>query len=144
MNHSRKSIAAFLVAALPLAYACKTADVSPTNRITLQAYQSGRVQNDITVRADSVNDSRCPEGVVCIWGGNAVVRATLSKAAEQKQVRLVLGPDPTVGYPQRADSTGVVFAGTTYKVILRDVTPYPSFTKPSQSPTQAIIEVSKL
>ena len=144
MNHSRNSIAAFLIAALPLAYACKTTDVSPTNRATLSAYQSARLQNDVTVRVDSLRDSRCPEGAACIWAGNAVVQATLSKETDRQQVRLVLGLDNVNGTWQKADSTGVVLAGATYKVILRDVTPYPSIIKPASAPTQAVIEVSKL
>lgn len=145
MNHSRNSIAAFLIAALPLVYACKTTDnITPTNRATLSAYQSARLQNDVTVRVDSLKESRCPEGAACIWSGNAVVKATLSKDTDQKQVRLVLGIDNVNGTWQKADSTGVVLAGATYKVVLRDVTPYPSIIKPSPAPTQAIIEVSKL
>lgn len=145
MNHSRNKIAALFMAALPLAYACKTAEVTPSNRVTLRAYQSARLQNDVTVRVDSLNESRCPQGVACIWEGNAVVKATLSKDTDQKQVRLVLGPDPTAaGNRQKPDSTGVVLGGATYKVILRDVTPYPSTVKPSQAPAQAVIEVSKL
>jgi hypothetical protein len=144
MNYSRNSIAAILIAALPLAYACKSTDLTPTNRVTLAAYQSGRLQNDITIRVDSLLDSRCPEGGVCIWEGNAVVKATLTKEASQKQVRLVLGPDFVNGNRQKSDSTGVVLAGSTYKVILRDVTPYPKINQPSQTATQAVIEVSKL
>lgn len=146
MNYSQKSIAAFVLAALPLAYACKTApDVTPTNRVTLSAYQSARLQNDVTVRVDSLLDSRCPQGVACIWEGNAIIKTTLSKDSDQKQVRLVLGPDLSAGGTrQKSDSTGVILSGTTYKVILRDVTPYPTVSQPASPTTQAIIEVTKL
>jgi hypothetical protein len=144
MNHSQKAIATFFIAALPLAYACKTSEIAPTNRVSLGAYQSARLQNDVTVRVDSLKDSRCLEGAVCIWEGNAVVKATLSKDTDKKQVRLVLGKDFVNGNPQKSDSTGVVLAGSTYKVILRDVTPYPKINQPSQANTQAVIEVSKL
>ena len=141
MHYSRNFFAAIFITALPLAYACKTSEVALTNRVTLGTYQSGRLQNDVTVRVDSLVDSRCPQGVQCIWAGNAVVKATLSKANDQKQVRLVLGPDPANAMSQRSDSTGVVLSGTTYSVVLRDVTPYP---KVNQAPTtfpQAVIEV---
>ncbi|WP_375445066.1 hypothetical protein [uncultured Fibrella sp.] len=146
MKYSQKLIAALGVAAITLAYACKTSsEVTPTNRVALSAYQSGRVANDINVRVDSLKDSRCPEGALCIWQGNAVVKATLSKDTDQKQVRLVLGPDPSsTGTRQKSDSTGVVLSGITYKVILRDVTPYPNVNQPSPPATQAVIEVSKL
>ncbi|MBO0949025.1 hypothetical protein [Fibrella forsythiae] len=144
MTYSQKSIAAFLFAAVPLAYACKTSDATPTNRVALRAYQSARLQNDVTVRVDSLTDSRCPEGLVCIWAGNAVVKATLSKDTDQKQVRLVLGPDVTNGAQRKSDSTGVVLSGATYKVILRDVTPYPTVNQPSSAATQAVIDVTKL
>ncbi len=73
-----------------------------------------------------------------------MVQATLSKETDRQQVRLVLGLDNVNGTWQKADSTGVVLAGATYKVILRDVTPYPSIIKPASAPTQAVIEVSKL
>lgn len=146
MNYSQKLIAALALVALPLAYACKTSpEVAPTNRVTLSAYQSARLQNDVTVRVDSLRDSRCPEGALCIWEGNAVVKATLSKDTDQKQVRLVLGPDPSAtGTRLKSDSTGVVLSGVTYKVILRDVTPYPDVNQPTPATTQAVIEVSKL
>ena len=141
MNHSHRSTTAFLFAGLSLAYACKSSDVVLSNRVTLGAYQSGRLQNDITVRVDSLTDSRCPEGAVCIWEGNAVVKATLSKATDQKQVRLVLGFDFANGSYRKMDSTGVVLSGTTYSVVLRDVTPYPTVNKPSQIP-KAVIDVT--
>ncbi|MEZ0539914.1 hypothetical protein [Fibrella arboris] len=126
-----------------LTYACKSTDMTPTNRVTLSAYQSGRLQNDITVRVDSLNDSRCPQGVVCLWEGNVVVKASLSKDVDKAQVRLVLGPDMANGTRKKSDSTGVVLSGATYKVILRDVTPYPTANQTSPAP-QAVIDVSKL
>ncbi|MEZ0486429.1 hypothetical protein [Fibrella aquatica] len=144
MEYLRPSIAAFLLLST-LLYACKTAEVAPTNRVALKADQSARLQNNVTVRVDSLTDSRCPEGVTCIWEGNSVVNTTLSKAADKAQVRLILGRDITAkGNHPRADSTSVVLVGETYKVVLRDVTPYPSVKQPASPATQAIIEVSKL
>ncbi|RYF70606.1 MAG: hypothetical protein EOO39_15390 [Cytophagaceae bacterium] len=145
MTFSQKVIAAFLFAVLPVAYACKTSEVALTNRVALKAYQYARLQNDVTVRVDSLNDSRCPLGANCIWAGSTFVKATLTKDADQKQVRLALGPDTVPGgSQQKSDSVGVILSGATYKVILRDVTPYPSLDQPSSPATQAIIEVTKL
>ena len=40
-------------------------------------------------------DSRCPEGVDCIWAGNAVVRASISKVnGRQESVDLNTGLEP--------------------------------------------------
>jgi hypothetical protein len=142
MNYSHKSIITFLFAALSVVYACKSPDVALSNRVTLGAYQSGRLQNDVTVRVDSLLDSRCPQGGTCIWAGNATVKATLSKANDYKHVRLVLGPDPANAMSQKSDSTGVVLSGTTYSVVLRDVMPYPKIG--SSGPKQALIQVTQL
>ncbi|MBO0935326.1 hypothetical protein J2I47_02070 [Fibrella sp. HMF5335] len=141
MHYSHNLSVALFIAALPLAYACKSSEVAPTNRVTLEAYQSARLQNDVTVRVDSLLDSRCPQGVACIWEGNVVVKATLSKSADKQQVRLVLGTDFSNGAGKKPDSTGVVLSGATYSVLLRDVTPYPDVNKPSQIP-KAVIDVS--
>ncbi len=44
-------------------------------QITLRQQQSGAFPNqrapELTIQVEAVNDSRCPQDVVCVWGGEA-------------------------------------------------------------------------
>lgn len=59
---------------------------------------SGKAAEKLTVRLSNLADSRCPEDVVCVWMGNAVVGLTVSNASEKnRQLQFCLGdcrPDP--------------------------------------------------
>jgi hypothetical protein len=50
----------------------------------------------LRVRFEAVtNDSRCPEGVTCVWGGNAKIALKLNKTARRPaRVELNTGVDP--------------------------------------------------
>ncbi len=122
--------------------ACKSSEVAPiaTDRVTLGQNKSARIGADITVRVDTLQDSRCPTGATCIWEGEAFVSAVVSNSTAQQRVRLYFSS--TTRRTQR-DSAGVTLAGQTYKVLLRDVVPYRDLAKPQQE-QQAIIQVTKL
>ena len=57
------------------------ADVRLDQPFELRMGQRATVAGEgVTVRFDTVaSDSRCPSGVQCVWAGNALVRAVLSK-----------------------------------------------------------------
>lgn len=146
LNYMRTSLhflSASLLIGLTVFGACKSAETLPNDRVQLTVDQSARMASGVTVKVDSIQDSRCPQGGVCIWAGNATVQAVLTKNTDSKSLRLVLGPDPTQNYSWKSDSTGVVLEGTTYKVILRDVTPYPKVGQ-APEPKQALIQVTQL
>ena len=70
------------------------------------ALENGR----LTIKFVSLaGDSRCPEGVVCVWMGNAEVILEVS----ENEIRLNTILDPTEAVVGE------------YKIQLRDVVPYP-------------------
>lgn len=148
LNHMRASLPFFsasLLIGLTIFAACKSDETLPVDRVQLATNQSGRLASGVTVRVDTIQDSRCPQGgdIVCIWEGNAVVSAVLSKDVDSKRVRLVLGDDFGDINNKRPDSTGVSVGGGTYKVILRDVTPFPTGNQPVGT-KQALIQITQL
>lgn len=142
MNHLLKTAATCFLMSATLLVACNKATISPTpaDQVKLALNQSARLSSGVTVKIDSLSDSRCPLNVNCIWAGNVMLRAVLTKDADVKTVRLILGQDPRDATNKRPDSTGVVLTGTTYKVVLRDVTPFP-VAGVTQRP-EAVIEVT--
>ncbi|GAB3722916.1 hypothetical protein [Spirosoma lituiforme] len=144
MLYSIKRLSGLLVIGTLLFSACKSSDTTPSDSISLGLHQSGRLSSDILVRADSIQDSRCPinANVVCLWGGQAKVHLMLSKNSDSTAVRLSLGADPG-STNKRPDSTTVSLRNETYKVILREVNPYPDLNKIGQ-PQTAVVQVSKL
>lgn len=144
MNRLLKPTAATLFASATLLFACHDATVAPipANQVKLALNQSARLSSGVSVKVDSLNDSRCPHNADCIWAGNVMLRAVLTKNSDIKPVRLILGQDPANPTNKRPDSTGVVLTGITYKVVLRDVTPYPG--SDSAQPKEALVEVTPL
>ena len=91
--------------------------------------------NDIpkaTLTFFDVNDSRCPEGVQCIWAGNATVDLALEGVGTDgklvKSINLCVGDCRTVfgtNSVRQIDSIRQDFAGQKYMFILEGVTPTP-------------------
>jgi hypothetical protein len=84
---------------------------------------------------DSVlTDSRCPEGALCIWAGEAEVRFKFVRS-DEKPVFFILHPDPS-------SANGTVLDG--YKFTLRNLYPYPSVKHfPEQNEYRAEIFIEK-
>lgn len=92
------------------------ADVKLDQEFELRNGRSVRVEGErLTVSFTRVaEDSRCPEGVQCVWAGNAKVVLRLSKARRRTStVSLNTGVDP-----KQADYRG-------YEVRLVKLDPYP-------------------
>lgn len=78
---------------------------------------------NIKVSLDSVEESRCPNGVACIQAGWAVAKLTFTKGSEQTTQKLkVMG----LSNPPKPD-TVTVFGK---KAILYSVSPYPTVNVP--------------
>lgn len=105
--------------------------------------QSARLSSGVAVRVDSIQDSRCPMGVTCVWAGQAKVSMMLSKDSDSTSIGLILEPGKMAGSPMRQDSTNVRLSSEMYKVILKEVNPYPNTTNQTQ-PKSAVVEVTKL
>jgi hypothetical protein len=65
---------------------------------------------------EDIQDSRCPEGVVCVWQGEVAVKLSV-KAAVGYEVILK-------SYNQPVDTVG------NYKFSLIEVSPYPKYKQP--------------
>lgn len=136
---TKKSIA-LLTGGVLFVMACQQSGTSPAELVSLQRNQSARLSSDVTVRIDSIMDSRCPINVNCIWAGQASVALTLSKENATAATHLILGASTAAG--KRADSTTVLLASQTYIVILRNVTPYPGTGTTGQM-QQAVVQVNR-
>lgn len=82
--------AAVLAMAGTLAACAATAVEESVNNasITLQPAQSATLAPGLTLRYDSAEDSRCPEGVRCIWAGTILYHFTLSSGAASEALTL--------------------------------------------------------
>lgn len=125
--------------------ACQSLDKTPFATVSIGVNQSARLVSNVTVRADSIQDSRCPINADCLWVGQARVKLTLSKESESTSVWLALGRDsgPISISSKRPDSTNVLLGSSAYKVILQQVNPYPGTGNPGDVQT-AIVDVTNL
>ena len=137
ISPNKHTFAAILLA-LSLFGACKSAETLPSDQVSVGLNKAARVRADITVRVDTIQDSRCPKGVNCIWQGQAFVSTLISAKNAQQRVQLYTNPFPGTNQPNSADIT---LDGQTYKVILRGV--YAVDPNNDQSEKQAIIQVTK-
>ena len=117
---------------------CKSNETAPTNLANLGLRQSARLASNVVVRADSIQDSRCPSDVVCIMAGQASVKLVLSTDNDSTTVRLSTGAN------QKGVSTDAQLNNLTYKVILHEVNPYPTTITDLIKPKTALVEVIKL
>lgn len=112
-----------------MAVACKSTGVD--KREDGIQYKETVVLNDIpmaTLTFFEVEDSRCAEGLTCIWGGRAAVDLLLSGVTTEggvnQHVKMCLGTcDATTG----SDTVEKTFAGEKYRFVLSAVNPYPKF-----------------
>ena len=99
------------------------AKVIPSNpsasSISLAAQESAQLPAGVTVRIDSIQDSRCPANAMCIWAGRVEVTVLLSKNTDSQSVSLILQAG------QQLDTAQVTLGTATYKVVLQSVSPYP-------------------
>jgi hypothetical protein len=103
-----------------------------SDSISLAAQESGQLSSDVTVRIDSIKDSRCPANAMCIWAGRVEVNVLLSKNTDSQSVSLILQPG------QQLDTAQVALGTVIYKVVLQNVLPYPGtgFTQAKKATVQ--------
>lgn len=135
--HTKHGFCIFLLG-LSLLWACKSQETLPADQVAMKPNESVSLGN-LTIRIDTLRQAGCAR---CLFAYNAFISAIISNKTDQQRVRLSLyGP-----IMSRQDSAGVTFAGQTYKVILRDVTPHPDsdygYTRPVDN--KVILQVTKL
>ena len=79
--------------------------------------QEASIENNITIKFDGVNDSRCPKDVICVWAGDGEVGLMLSKGNDQQHIIL-----HTTLFPREINYVG-------YRIILKSLNPYPISTR---------------
>jgi hypothetical protein len=88
------------------------------------------------LQVEEVSDSRCPEDVVCVWYGNAVVKLKVYSSSGKSQVlTFCIGdcrPEPTRGKHTVTAEVG----GQAYEITLLEVLPYPNST--DQQPAKQV------
>ncbi|MCE6992691.1 hypothetical protein [Dyadobacter sp. CY323] len=103
--------------------------------------------NDVpkaTLTFFDVVDSRCPEGVTCIWGGNATVDLLLSGVTTEggvnEHVKLCIG---TCDAKVAGDTLVRNFAGQQYRFVLQDVKPYPKVEQGKKEDYRILLKIEK-
>lgn len=92
-----------------------TAEAQTTQQISVRVNKQKKVsRSKLMIKFVSVEDSRCPQDVECIWAGNAKVTI---KVTNRK------GVSKTFELNTNLEPKAVTFDG--YEIKLRDVTPYP-------------------
>lgn len=124
---------ALLVMVSILMMSCQSASIDKNDDEI--KYKETKILSDVpksTITFSEVTDSRCPEGVQCIWAGNAIVDLSLdgvnTEGKISKKIKMCLG-DCNSLYPAEAfreiDSVEQEFAGQKYLFILEAVNPSP-------------------
>lgn len=85
-----------------------------------ESVQYAIADEEVEVRVTQVNDSRCPQDVICIWGGEVIVSFLIPTG---ETIDLCLG-----GSTDCISSAEFSLNGTTYQLIILDVKPYPTTT----------------
>ena len=106
------------------------------NSISLAVNEPGQLPSGISVRIDSIQDSRCPANAMCIWAGQVQVKVLLAQFRNSESVSLILGPG------QQLNTAQVTLGGATYQVTLQNVLPYPGTG--STQVARATLEVTPL
>ncbi|UFH53002.1 hypothetical protein [Spirosoma sp. KNUC1025] len=140
--HTNKLMALALLIGGSVVIGCQsnnnTAEPQTNSPVTLKANQSARLGQDVTVKATSIQDSRCPANAVCIRYGSANVQFIIEKGSNNQTGSLCLG-DCGKGVKDK-DTTTVQLGGISYRVVLSEVRPYPG-TSSSDTKPEAVIQL---
>ncbi len=98
-----------------------TAELNSTFKIGIN--DQVLINKDFVVTLDSLNDSRCPEGVQCVWAGFAEAKITVSKSGEPFAVKLCLGQCGKEFKTE--DVKEFSLSGVDYLLQLSAINPYP-------------------
>ncbi|MCU0449721.1 MAG: hypothetical protein MUC97_07715 [Bernardetiaceae bacterium] len=143
----KKQILVGLLIATAVVACQKSEDPAPVCEENLEVPVGPRLTlNDrewIEVR--NLQDSRCPQGMMCLWPGEVRLEVWLGENGREHRLPLCLGmcggaagrPTPT----KTADTAWVVVDRADYRVILREVKPYPGSGE--AGPTRAVLQLNR-
>ena len=133
-----------LLTVLVFVQACEKSDAQSlvgsiilTDKETKTAIHQGK---SISITASDFKDSRCPINADCVWQGNATVKITFKDDVKEQEITMCLGGCSVLSVPL---PNTITLNGTTFKIKLDEITPYPSLDKTSQGPYRAKISFSE-
>jgi hypothetical protein len=118
-----------LIGTISLSYALEPEEAKLDEPFMIKLHQKLTVDN-LNVEFLSVDDSRCPSDVTCIWEGRASVTFHIYNQAQNQTITLVTGETTTLHVDP-------------YEINLIDVLPYPISTKDISEEYTATISISK-
>jgi len=98
--------------------------------------EANNTQYGLSLRVVSIDDSRCPKGVICVWEGNASVQLHLKTKKDEYNFTL----DTNRSRPNFNNE--VTIEGFNYQLI--DVLPYPVVDKKQSKKTIKILINNKI
>ncbi len=84
----------------------------------------------LTLVATQINDSRCPEGGVCVWSGRVEVSLLLNN---QFAIQL-----------EKAKTIDTIYRNHRYSITLTDVVPYRIINQNPQPVQQAVLSITRI
>lgn len=94
-------------------FGCNSSKEKNTSyKIKAKVNQVDQVTNNLSIRVNSVEDSRCPEGCECVWAGEVKVLFSLISKEYSVDTSLVLPANPKMQFGN-------------YSITLESVSPYP-------------------
>ena len=110
-----KSVFFSLILALIFGGAVVAVNAQTTQQATVNVNQQKKFsRSKLTIKLVSVEDSRCPRDVNCVWAGNAKAVFKISSSKGKSQ---------TFNLNTNLEARAVKFEG--YEIKLGEVTPYP-------------------
>ena len=83
-------------------------------------YLSG---GELSIEVMSIEEARCPIDAFCVWEGYA--KATFKLNVTSETIDLVVPPNQPLN-ESFEDSYTFSFSGSSYRLVMKDVTPYPT------------------
>jgi len=130
---------------------CKTEKVSLKEGSRTFYYQQPELMNSRTqtfVTLTEVLDARCPEDVVCIWGGYVTVHLEFDLRELKKKQNVQLCFNCISSKPGDALTTAeteIDLEGTKYRLTLKSVNPNPNTkTPPKKEDYEVAVQIEKL
>ena len=118
-------------------------DAAFNQQMTLRYQQSAALSNqsapELTVRIDTLEESRCPRNFTCLRGGTArVVLGIQDQGGAKQSLALEL-----MGQSTTIDSAAVQANGRRYVLVLHEVNPYPTGTETAREKMRVVLTVKR-
>jgi hypothetical protein len=136
----RSSVGA--LALIMLGVACKKNNGTPADPSTVALYHCNSnpsIPSAPYICFDSlITNSLCPEDVVCVWSGCAIIKTTFHENGNAHSFKMIIPALKNFGAVNDTTING-------YRIVFKDLKPNPNTTKPSPLPGEikAAIEISR-